>query len=264
MISSWVCLGYVPKTHNFVFKGFVNYDEIFLIFVGIFANGHMNYEDIRDKSPKGMPSLQEMTSTAIKILSRNKDDGFLLVVEGGLIDQAHHRGWAKRAFSEVVAMDDAVKETLKLMKPHMEETLIIVTADHSHTLTINGHPERGQSIFGVAEKSKFDGIPYSTLTYGTGHFGYQVEQAPDGTLQRSDPTKDDMESFEYVQQVAVKTDENTHGGTDVTVHAIGPMAHLFHRVHEQPFVAHVISYAARIGRFEDGRVIKGFTDFLGI
>lgn len=42
------------------------------------------------------------------------------------------------------------------------------------------------------------------------------------------------------------------------------MAHLFHRVHEQSYVAHVISYAMRIGRFRDNAVVQSFTDLLGL
>lgn len=57
----------------------------------------------------------------------------------------------------------------------MAESLIIVTADHAHSLSINGYPKKGQDIFGVAQKSKSDGIPYTTLTYATGGVdGYQV------------------------------------------------------------------------------------------
>lgn len=62
-----------------------------------------------------MPSLMNMTESALKILKRNKR-GFLLVVEGGMIDQAHHRGHAKRALSEVAAMDEAVKRALDIMR----------------------------------------------------------------------------------------------------------------------------------------------------
>lgn len=57
----------------------------------------------------------------------------------------------------------------------MDESLIIVTADHSHSLSINGYASRGQNIFGIAQKSKADGIPYTTLTYATGGAdGFQV------------------------------------------------------------------------------------------
>lgn len=62
-----------------------------------------------------MPSLKQMTSTAISVLSKNPK-GFILVVESGLIDQAHHRGWARKAISETSAMDEAVNSTLEILK----------------------------------------------------------------------------------------------------------------------------------------------------
>lgn len=121
-----------------------------------------------------MPSLGEMTIAAIKVLS-NRDNGFILMVEGGMIDQAHHRGNARQALSEVSAFDDAIEKTLDLLKNEIDESLIIVTADHAHTLSINGYPDRGNSILGVSQNSRFDTIPYTTLSYATGHFGYQVK-----------------------------------------------------------------------------------------
>lgn len=62
-----------------------------------------------------MPSLKQMTSAAISILSKNRK-GFILVVEGGLIDQAHHRGQARKAVSETSAMDEAVNVTMDMLK----------------------------------------------------------------------------------------------------------------------------------------------------
>ena len=47
--------------------------------LGIFANGHIAMDWQRDKSPKGQPSLEEMTTAAIKILDKS-DKGYLLVV----------------------------------------------------------------------------------------------------------------------------------------------------------------------------------------
>lgn len=39
--------------------------------------------------------------------------------------------------------------------------------------------------------------------------------------------------------------------TKFTFSALGPWAHLFHRVHEQSYVAHVIGYSAAIGPYAD-------------
>lgn len=86
-----------------------------MFFIGIFANGHLKFDHERDSGPSGMPSLSNMTEKALKILKRNSK-GFVLVVEGGLIDQAHHRGWAHKALSETAAMDEAVEKTLHVLK----------------------------------------------------------------------------------------------------------------------------------------------------
>ncbi|XP_037025611.1 alkaline phosphatase [Bradysia coprophila] len=228
--------------------------------LGIFANGHMRYDYERKNRSTGMPSLKQMTLAAVSVLSKNQK-GFILVVEGGLIDQAHHRGWARKAVSETSAMDEAVNATLDILKHEMDESLIIVTADHSHSLSINGYAGRGQDIFGIAQKSKIDGIPYTTLTYATGGpNGFQVENDEHGMPRRRDPTTQDTTAYDYVQQVAILTDENAHTGSDVAVYAIGPMAHLIHKVHEQSYIAHVISYAARIGRFRDNRIVQAILD----
>ncbi|GAB0092953.1 Alkaline phosphatase [Sergentomyia squamirostris] len=241
----------------------INFDASVEHVLGVFANGHLAYDHNRNKGDSGMPSLEQMTTAALRVLRRHQK-GFFLVVESGMIDQAHHRGLAKQALTEVSAMDDAVAATVKIMQRELDDTLIIVTADHAHTLSINGYPEKGKSVFDIAQNSKADVVPYTTLTYATGGpDGFQMELDGEGKIRRKDPSLDDTESYSYVQQVGVVTDENTHGGVDVAVHAIGPMAHLFHCVHENSYVAHVISYAARIGRFRDSSAAGAFFDLLG-
>ncbi|XP_055379328.1 alkaline phosphatase [Condylostylus longicornis] len=228
--------------------------------LGVFANGHLKYDHERDTGPAGMPSLANMTLKAIEVL-KSKEKGFLLIVEGGMIDQAHHRGIARKALSETLALNDAVNASLNAMKDELDETLFIVTADHSHTLTINGYPKHGSNILGIGFKSKVDGIPYTTLTYGTSYSGYQVEiDNENGRPKRKDPSREDTTTFDYIQQSAILTDENTHGGSDVTIHALGPMAHLFHRIHENTYVAHVVSYALRIGRFRDSSIVESLAN----
>lgn len=99
----------------------------------------------------------------------------------------------------------------------LDETLVIVTADHSHALTINGYPERGNDILGIARKSKYDGVPYTTLLYATGGpNSVQMEITDDGKIKRKDPTNDDTKEYTYIQQAAVQSDENAHSGSDVS------------------------------------------------
>lgn len=40
---------------------------------------------------------------------------------------------------------------------------------------------------------------------------------------RRDPSKENTKAYDYVQQAAIRTDENTHGGNDVAIHAVGKL-----------------------------------------
>ncbi|KAH9382394.1 hypothetical protein HPB48_021845 [Haemaphysalis longicornis] len=130
--------------------------------LGLFSPGHLPAEIFR--TPE-VPSLTDMVVAALKML-KAKGPGFALIVEGGLIDQAHHVNHAAKALSETVAMSDAIEAALKLID--YRETLFLVTADHSHGFTMNGYPPRGHPILGQAGVSNIDGLPYTTLMYNTG------------------------------------------------------------------------------------------------
>jgi len=85
-----------------------------------------------------------MTTKAIDVLSK-KDKGFFLMVEGGRIDHALHDTNAKRALQDTVAFDNAIKAAIDKMKsldPDLKNTLIVVTADHDHTMVLNGYAKR--------------------------------------------------------------------------------------------------------------------------
>lgn len=104
--------------------------------LGLFDPSHCKFnsevEDISDI----VPTLAEMTTKAIEILSKNKK-GFFLFVEGGRIDSAHHDTHAHIAIDETVQFSKAVENAQLLVNSN--ETLIVVTADHAHTMSYAGY-----------------------------------------------------------------------------------------------------------------------------
>ncbi|XP_059587853.1 intestinal-type alkaline phosphatase [Alligator mississippiensis] len=208
--------------------------------MGLFEPADMKYEFNRDKTLD--PSLTEMTEAAIRILSRNPK-GFYLFVEGGRIDHGHHDGIAKAALMEAVEFDKAIQQAGELTDE--AKTLTVVTADHSHVFSFGGYTLRGSSIFGLAPSKAADNKSYTSILYGNGP-GYPYP-APD----RPDVLRTAVEDNAYKQQAAVPLDSETHGGEDVAILAKGPMAHLFHGVQEQTYVAHVMAYAACLDPYQD-------------
>lgn len=200
---------------------------------GLFDRSHMQYETDRAKDKGGEPSLTEMTTKAIDLLSKD-EDGYVLMVEAGRIDHAHHAGNAYRALEDTVALSDAVKAAYAKVNP--EETLIIVTADHSHTLQIAGYPKRNNPILGVAGVGD-DKKPYTTLGYLNGP-GAKVDEP------RADLTNIDTQDPDFLQQALVPLGESeTHSGDDVAIFAQGPWAHLFQGVVEENMIYHVMAKA---------------------
>uniref|UniRef100_A0A8C0BES7 Alkaline phosphatase n=1 Tax=Buteo japonicus TaxID=224669 RepID=A0A8C0BES7_9AVES len=205
--------------------------------VRLFEPKDLKYELNRNASTD--PSIVEMTEKAIRILRRNPN-GFFLFVEddrvpraGGRIDHGHHSGRAKQALMEAVMLDRAVARAGELTSP--SDTLTVVTADHSHVFTFGGNTLRGTSIFGLAPKKAKDKRAYTSILYGNGP-GYSIRNG--GRPAASLPDKD------YRQQAAVPLETETHSGEDVVVLAQGPMAHVFHGVQEQHYIAHAMAYAA--------------------
>lgn len=220
--------------------------------LGLFSSGHMNYESQKQNTKE--PTLAQMTAKAVKILKRNPK-GFVLLVEGGRIDHAHHDGIARLALEETLAMEKAIIAAMQLVD--LDETLVLVTADHAHVMTVNGYPHRGNDILGlVNEVSNIDQLPYTTLMYTNGPgFNYPT----DG--QRLNITGTNTTHTAYKQLAAVPLDQETHGGDDVAVFAQGPMAHLFQSLQDQTYVAHVIAYAACIGPNADNCQLHRSTRF---
>lgn len=205
--------------------------------LGLFESDHMKYEADRNADTAGEPSLAQMTRLAIEILRRNSN-GYFLLVEGGRIDHGHHDNNAYRALTDGIAFADAVAVADEMTS--QDDTLIIVTADHSHTFTIAGYSTRGNPILGKAiyndEKGNSAGMPklmddekpFTTLGYYTGPGASWADGA------RPDLSEvDTINDKNFVQQGAIPAESDTHGGEDVAVYARGPGADKIHGVIEQ-------------------------------
>jgi alkaline phosphatase len=224
--------------------------------LGLFNESHMQYEADRANDVAGEPSLSEMTSKAIDILDNNKK-GFFLTVESGRIDHAHHAGNAYNALNDTIEFAKAVQMAIDNTNP--EETLILVTADHSHVFTIAGYPKRGNPILGkvvgvgkTEASLATDGMPYTTLGYTNGR-GYQnlgaetdadVAYDLDISAGRVDLTTIDTTAVGFHQEALVPRSSETHAGEDVAIFASGPGAHLVTGTNEQSLIFHIMNYAA--------------------
>ena len=93
----------------------------------------------------------------------------------------------RKALEETKEFSLAVELARKMTSE--EDTLIVVTADHSHVMTYNGYPSRGQDVLGIAENSDMDFLPFSTLSFGNGP-GYDKTYNSDGS--RYDIRNDDF------------------------------------------------------------------------
>lgn len=207
--------------------------------LGLFHSSDMSYE--LDRNPIAEPSLSEMTGKAIDILSQ-RDKGFFLMVEGGRIDHALHASNAKRALVDGIAFDNAIKLALQKMEtvdPGLKNTLVVVTADHDHTLVINGYAERtGKTtdshagVLGLVKSyangpgkgqptTDVNGNPYTILAFGNGPNRPATRIALDETT---------TSGKDYLQEAVIQLDSETHGGGDVFLGAKGLGAENFHGV----------------------------------
>lgn len=221
---------------------------------GLFSKSHMTYMLDRG-ADASEPTLSQMTAAAIDRLD-DDPDGYFLMVEGGRIDHGHHEGKAAYALSEAVEFARAVQVALDNVD--LSNTLILVTADHSHVFTIAGYPTRGSPILGLTMGNDdrgeptgqpimaTDGFPYTTLGYQNGP-GAKPGEA------RATPSTDPR----VPQQALVPTSDifggthnlaETHGGEDVALYATGPGSERAHGVIEQNSIFDIIMRAFGLGQ----------------
>lgn len=223
--------------------------------LGLFNPGHLTF--MADRKPDSSePTLTDMTAQAIARL-KSDPDGYYLMVEGGRIDHAHHAGQAGYALEEAVELARAVQYAVDHTDP--AETLIMVTADHSHVFTIAGYPKRGNDILGLVVPPAgggedggdgespllaIDGQPYTTLGYANGPGGIRLEKRDSAEEDHDEHDRPMPQTgIKARQQALVPLGSETHGGEDVALFATGPGAAAARGVIEQNVIYSIIRKA---------------------
>jgi alkaline phosphatase len=211
--------------------------------LGLFTGSHMSYEADR---PETEPSLAEMTRFAINRLEAD-EDGYVLMVEAGRVDHAHHATNAYRAMTDMQAFNEAIRTATEQAG---DDTLIVVTADHSHVFVIQGYPVRGNPIMGLVRQGDIvretmtreisvaldeDGLPFTTLGYYNGPNTRADAVAAGDVL-----TEEVATARDFQQQTAIRKRSETHAGEDVPLYATGPGANAFGGVMDQDEVGQAI------------------------
>ena len=235
-------------------------------FIGLYSKtSHLEYDlDRIAQTTAGsgngvtQPSLAEMTTKAMDMLANNGKNpkGYFLMVEGGRIDHALHSTTAQKALQDTVAFDSAIAAAIakaKLTDPTLANTLIVVTADHDHTLVLNGYAKKlGKTtatepgvlglvknyVTGTADVD-LDGAPYTIIGFGNGENRVNAARS---TIALTDAQ---ITAPLYHQEAVVQNGagSETHGGTDVFLGAIGMGAENFHGTIENNQVFNLIRTA---------------------
>ncbi|MFE6074065.1 alkaline phosphatase [Paenibacillus sp. NPDC057886] len=241
--------------------------------LGLFRKGNMNvYYDREYTQPNNaeivgkdtdQPTLMEMTDTALQVLEQNKN-GFFLMVEGASIDKQAHTMDFERSVWDAIEFDQTVGQVKAYAKEH-PDTLVIVTSDHGHSLTLNGtyntEAAKGKSgdelreLIGTYADSKFptyvdangDGFPDNPdsewkIAVGWGNMpdnneDYLANPVPisptiqdpnvkDKTWYIANPDKD-PDGVHYTGNLPHDEGQEVHTFDDVPINASGPGSRLF-------------------------------------
>jgi alkaline phosphatase len=223
------------------------------------------------------PDLADQTQAAIDILARHPN-GFVLMVESGLIDKFSHVLDWERAVYDTIMLDNAVA-VAKRFAAGRDDTLIIVVADHAHPVSIIGtyddaRPgERLRDKLGVYNEAKFPNYPkadtegYPSSVDVSRRLAFVFAGFPDhcasgkpslGGPFKPTEEKDDkaVANETYCTPQATRMEGNlpfaqrqgVHAADDVVLTATGPGAELFKGRVDNTFVFKVMATALGLGK----------------
>lgn len=237
------------------------------------------------------PDVPEEMAAALKVLSRNKN-GFVLLVESARIDKYSHSLDPERAVYDTIMLDSAVKQAKEWAKANGNNTLILVTADHAHAVSVVGtvnDDEPGADMrnkIGTYDKAGFpnypapdaEGYPNKVdvsrrlrLTFGSYPDHYDTFRPfMDGefvpTIRNADGVMVANEKYKSVPGAVLRegnlpnkgaraSNSGVHTGDDVVLTAMGPGAEKVHGLMENTEVFRVIAEALALAP-QQGRAAK--------
>ncbi|CAI7645661.1 unnamed protein product [Penicillium glandicola] len=122
-----------------------------------------NYPDGSDRDADDLPGLKDMTLKAIDVLDkRHRKDGWFLMSEAASIDKQMHTLDYDRSLGELLELDDTVRATIEKLEKlgQLEDTLIVVTADHGHGFDVTGSVDTEYLEAQDDDRSKRSAIGY--------------------------------------------------------------------------------------------------------
>jgi alkaline phosphatase len=253
--------------------------------LGLFHTGNMDYAVDRmqlkkgtvDKFP-GQPGLVEMTKTALDTLSKNPE-GFFLMVEASDIDKASHPLDFDRAVFDTIEFDHAIALAREFQAKN-PDTLIVVTGDHTHGVSLIGtiddtlDVKEGREKVGTYDKAGFpnyedkdgDGYPDSigvsrhlAMFANNGPDHYETFQPKldgpfepavknqDGSYVANEKYKDVPGAVFVEGNLPRDEDTGVHAVDDVVLQAAGPGADEFRGYMEESDVYKVLADTFALG-----------------
>ena len=224
--------------------------------LGLFAPGDMSFA--LDRDAKRQPSLPEMAAKALELLASSRR-GFVLMIEGSLVDHAAHANDPASHARELLEYDETVREVLRFARRN-GRTLVVSTADHETGGLGLGrrigdrsiyelHPEAlvaVRSTTGLMAERILAGAPVDSLVQAD--MGGRLTEDEHALLAPALAKKSGVaQALAAIESLRASLDWTTSGHTaaDVNLYAFGPGSERFRGLHDNTEIAHLL--AERIG-----------------
>lgn len=141
-------------------------------------DGAMPYQIDKKKDSQG---LDDMVKKGIEVME-DDPEGFFMMAESGKIDWAEHANDGATTVNEVIGFQKSIQTAIDFYNEHPDETLIVVTADHSTGgFTIGNESTGYETYFDQLTKQKGSQVEFDKIVTS------ELEKNPDMTFEEFAP-----------------------------------------------------------------------------